>query len=135
MPSSISEVHNLFWTAFSQMGIPKVLDQLRFLFVKDSKGYVAPFKIFIKFQFSPKYGYSFVGLFRRPTNIVFDEQDQSAKLKKTYQMICNQQGKILEISESCRQLMKLTPQIIETLHASMQENFLLSFFNQNLIIN
>ena len=117
------------------MVLPKVLDLLRYLFVNDSNGYIAPFKIFIKFQFSPKYGYSFVGLFRRPTNIVFDEQDQMAKIKKTYQMICNYQGKILEISQSCKDLMKLTPQIIETLHASMQENFLLSFFNPNLVIN
>lgn len=99
------------------MGIPKVLDFLRHLYVKDSKGYIAPYKIFIKFQFSPKYGYSFVGLFRKPTNIMFDEQEQIVKIKKTYSMICNQQGKILEISESCRDLMKITPQIIETLHA------------------
>lgn len=66
MPSAVAEVHNIFWNAFANVGIPKVLDQLRHLYVKDSLGYVHPFKLFIKFQFSPKYGYSFVGLFRKP---------------------------------------------------------------------
>ena len=109
MPTSIAEVHNLFWTSFAQVGIPKVLDSLRYLFVKDSKGYITPFKIFIKFQFSPKYGYSFVGLFRAPTGILFEEADPPVKLKKTYQMICNHQGKILELSDSCRELFRITP--------------------------
>ena len=109
MPSSIAEVHNLFWTSFAQVGIPKVLDRLRYLFVKDSQGYISPFKIFIKFQFSPKYGYSFVGLFRAPTGILFEEMEPPIKLKKTYQMICNHQGKILELSESCRELFRITP--------------------------
>ena len=49
MPSSIAEAHNAFWSSFSQVGVPKVLDTLRFLFVKDSQGYVTPFKIFIRF--------------------------------------------------------------------------------------
>ena len=49
MPSKVAEVHNIFWNSFAQVGVPKVLDSLRYLFVKDAKGYVTPFKIFIRF--------------------------------------------------------------------------------------
>ena len=73
MPGYIADVHNKFWTNFSQVGIPKVLDQVRFLFVKDSQGYISPYKIFIKFQYSYKFGFSFVGLFKKPKEIIFDD--------------------------------------------------------------
>jgi hypothetical protein len=45
----IAEIHNIFWRNFAQVGKPKVLDRVRVLFVKDSKGYIQPFKLFIKF--------------------------------------------------------------------------------------
>lgn len=47
-------------------------------------------------------------------------------------MLCNEKGKILEISPSIYNLMKITPKILETLHNSLAENLKISFFNSNL---
>lgn len=49
MPRVIADAHNQFWRNFAVVGEPKVLDRVRFLFVKDSKGYIMPLKLFIKF--------------------------------------------------------------------------------------
>ena len=129
MPTQVAEVHNIFWTSFAQVGVPKVLDSLRHLFVKDADGYVTPFKIFIKFQFSIKFGYSFVGVFLKPNTVLFDDQ-QTVNLKKTYQMICNEKGKVVEISSSIAKLLKIKPKILEQLHSNLAENFNISIFNK-----
>jgi hypothetical protein len=92
---------------------------------------MSPFKIFIKFQFSPKYGYSFIGLFRKPQTFLLDEHE-TIRLKKTYHLILNDKGKILELSPSCHSLLRITPQILDALHNSLPENLKLSFFNPNL---
>lgn len=73
MPELISQVHNKFWNRFSEVGIPKVLEQVRFLFVKDKEGFVSPYKIFIKFMYHKDFGYCFIGLFRRPKSIIYDD--------------------------------------------------------------
>jgi hypothetical protein len=129
MPTSVAEVHNLFWTGFAQVGVAKILDSLRHLYVKDAQGCVNPFKIFIKFQFSSKFGYCFVGLFRKPYNVLFDEQ-QTVKLKHTYSMICNEKGKVLEISPSMSKLLRLKPREVDQLHSILPENFNICLFNR-----
>jgi len=48
-----------------------------------------------------------VGLFRKPNKLVFEDHEEVKK--KAYHMICNAQGKILELSRSCSKLMKITP--------------------------
>jgi hypothetical protein len=63
MPEQISEVHNKFWTRFSEVGIPKVLDSTRYLYCKDKAGYISAYKIFIKFMYHHEFGYCFTGLF------------------------------------------------------------------------
>jgi len=73
MPEKISEVHNKFWSLFAEQGVPKVLEQTRFLYVKDKAGYIYPYKIFIKFMYHPEFGYCFTGVFRRPKSITFDD--------------------------------------------------------------
>ena len=49
MPSAVGDIHNKFWKGFSELGEAKVLDSVRFLFAKDSRGYVSPVKLLIKF--------------------------------------------------------------------------------------
>ena len=49
MPRCIADIHNHFWRSFARVGEPKVLDRVRFLYVKDSKDFVHPFKVLIKF--------------------------------------------------------------------------------------
>lgn len=73
MPEKISEIHNKFWTSFAEVGLPKVLEQIRYLYVKDKNGFVYPFKIYIKFMYHPEFGYCFAGVFRKPKNVTFDD--------------------------------------------------------------
>jgi len=109
--------------------VPKILEKTRFLYVKDKDGYVYPYKIFIKFIYHPEFGYCFVGIFRKPKSMIFDDQEQPVKLRKTYSMICDSNGKIIEISRSCNNLFKITPDILEKFHNSLTENFTLSLLN------
>jgi hypothetical protein len=43
--------------------------------------------------------------------------------------MCNHRGEILEVSSSCRELFYLTPRILESLRAQLEEGLLLSIFN------
>lgn len=49
MPRAVADMHNHFWRGFASIGEPKVLDNVRFLYVKDKQGYITPCKVFIKF--------------------------------------------------------------------------------------
>ena len=132
MPKQVADVHNYFWRNFSAVGEPKVLDRIRYLFVKDKKGYISPFKVLIKFQYTPQYGYSFVGLLQKPklANVAL-KQEVTTHLDETYFMICNANGTILEFSRSCRDLFYLTPSILNQLHLQIEEGLRLSIFNRN----
>ncbi len=43
MPREIAKVHDVFWNRFKHQGVPSVLEQTRYLFVKGKEGYVKPF--------------------------------------------------------------------------------------------
>lgn len=52
IPRVVADQHNFFWKNFAAVGEPKVLDSVRFLFAKDSQGYLQPLKILIRFQYT-----------------------------------------------------------------------------------
>ncbi|CDW75859.1 pas domain s-box family protein [Stylonychia lemnae] len=135
MPGQISEVHNKFWLRFAECGAARVLEQVRFLFVKDKEGYIAPFKMFMKFLYHKDFGYCFISLFRRPKSFIFDDQESQVRTRKTYQLICSDNGKILEISRSCQQLMKLRPDMLDKFQSSFSDSFTLSHLNSQLQIS
>ncbi|TNV87532.1 hypothetical protein FGO68_gene3995 [Halteria grandinella] len=129
MPRCVAEVHNLFWKGFQSVGEPKVLDKLRYLFVKDAENCITPFKCFIKFQYTPQFGYCFIGLFSKPQNIMFHSTEVPLDLEDTCQLICNKQGQILDCSPSANSILRLTPTIIEGLQAQLTEGLNLSILN------
>lgn len=89
MPDSIAEVHNVFWNHFGDAGIPKVLENTRFMFIKDKEGYIIPSKIYVKLIYHPIYEYCFVGLLRKTSKVVVDDDHPLQKTRKTLQMICD----------------------------------------------
>eukprot|EP00347_Sterkiella_histriomuscorum_P021489 403333800 len=135
MPSQIAEIHNKLWSRFAEVGVSKILDQTRYLYVKDKQGYIYPYKIFIKFMYHHEFGYSFIGIFRKPKNVTFDESEPAVRTRKTNFMICDEQGKILEISKSVNVMMKLNPQLLDNINQAGQEKFTLSHLNPQLQLN
>jgi len=88
IPRVVADHHNFFWKNFAAVGEPKVLDSVRFLFAKDSQGYLQPLKILIRFQYTQQYGYCFVGLFKQPSQIIFNIQEKPVRLADTYTLLC-----------------------------------------------
>lgn len=131
MPACVAEVHNNLWRGFTSVGEPKVLDQVRFLYAKDCRGYITPLKVFIKFQYTARYGYSFVGLFKPPYDLIMQSLETPIPIQETYHLLCNSKGVILELSQSCKNLLRLTPRILEKLHSTFEESFCLSMLNMH----
>ena len=104
MPLDIATVHDVFWNRFKETGVPNILERERFLFVKDKQGCVFPFKIFIKFIYHHHFGYTFLGLFQKPKQIILNEVENPIPIGKVFHFITNSQGRITEISKSCQKI-------------------------------
>jgi hypothetical protein len=119
MPGTVAEAHNSFWNKFAEVGVPKVLENSRFLFVKDKEGFVSPYKIYIKLIYHSVYEYCFVGLFRKLNNVLIDDENPQLKTRKTMQLICNNKGVILDISKQVYKQCRMTPKVLDLLHLQM----------------
>lgn len=132
MPDDIAESHNKFWTRFSEVGVPKVLEQTKFLFVKNKEGYVYPYRVFVRFMYDPKYGYCFIGSFRKTDHIFLDHYNQPIRTKQVCFLILDQKGKIVEISKNFYKIFGISPQVLEKMHLSMHNQLKLTDFNPTL---
>ncbi|CDW79028.1 pas domain s-box family protein [Stylonychia lemnae] len=135
MPREIALVHDKFWNRFRDTGIPSILEQQRILFIKDRNGYAHPFNIFIKFIYHQKYGYTFLGIFKKQNKMIMTEIESPIRLSQIFFFITNYQGKITEISKSCEKLIGLNQQIFEHLSAFLEEGLHPHHFNPNLSIS
>ncbi len=101
MPSLVALYHNSFWNSFASSGIPKVLNNVRYLFVKHKNGHVFPARIYVQFQYHLEYGYIFCGIIKKLEKVIFAEIERPIKIAGVCVMIANRDGKIMEVTKNC----------------------------------
>ena len=89
MPHEIAVVHDKFWNRFKDTGIPSILEKQRILFIKDRNGYAYPFNIFIKFIYHQKYGYTFLGIFKKQNKMILNEVESPIRMGQCFFFITN----------------------------------------------
>lgn len=103
--------------------------------MRDKKGYIFPYKIFIKFMYHPTFGYSFMGIFRKHKTIILNEVDKPIKIDSIFFLITNKVGRIIEVSNNCDKYLGLSSPILECLSNFLEEGLNVYHFNANLAIS
>lgn len=102
--------------------------------MKDKNGYVYPHRIFIKFMYHHTYGYSFLGVFRKPNSIYFAELEKPIKIDSIFFFITNQAGRIFEVSKNCDKYLGLSATLLEQLTNFLEEGLNVHHFNPILAL-
>lgn len=86
-----------------------MLNQYRVIFGKNSDGFILPIKININFSFDPKFGYTFIGITEKLSQMsLFLDETNKFKTSDFVFLITNLDGVIYDISESFLKLVNMT---------------------------
>ena len=126
MPTIISDRHDAFLKVYRETGEPMFIAQVQNLYIKNSKGYIAPIKLYLQFYYDKTYGHVFCAVLNKNKSVYPFKNKKLYGPKDLMIIMTDDTGTICEINSTVTTQLGMPVKVVQQNQMFMQDNIKIS---------